>query len=132
MSTVGRDRGYLPGTFGGWPEPGGGCGCGPLRPAGLPPQFTAPVQPTWGDGKDHAGHEGDCFGVGQALVEAQGAPGPERDRVADGRAAGGGCLHSPVPTGNLQGSQRSWPLYDQLAGYLERCTDSAGRNSRLI
>jgi hypothetical protein len=55
-------------------------------PGGLPPQFTAPVQPTWRDGKDHAGHEGDCFGVGQALVEAQGAPGPERDRVADGRA----------------------------------------------
>ena len=39
-----------------------------------------------GDGENHAGHGVDRLGVGQALVQAQGAPGPERDRVADDRA----------------------------------------------
>jgi len=39
-----------------------------------------------GDGEDHAGHGVDRLGVGQAVVEAQEAPGPERYRVADDRA----------------------------------------------
>ena len=43
MSTVRRDRGCLPGTFGGWPEPR--LWLWTALPCGLPPQFTAPVQP---------------------------------------------------------------------------------------
>jgi hypothetical protein len=35
--------------------------------------------------RDHAGHGVDRLGIGQAVVDAQRAPGPERGGVADGR-----------------------------------------------
>ena len=64
-----------------------GRGCGSLRPVGCRRALLCRFGLRHGgDGEDHAGHDVDRLGVGQAVVEAQGVPGPERDRVADDRA----------------------------------------------
>jgi hypothetical protein len=68
----------------GWPAPGCGCGwCARWAPG----HHIVPVRPApRSDGENHSGLGVDRLGIGQALVQAQGAPGPERDRVADDRA----------------------------------------------
>src|SRR6201990_3588081 len=59
-----------------------------------------------GEGQDHTGHGVDRFGVGQAVVDAQRPPGPERGGVADDRAQPttvvlGPGGHIPKPRGEL-------------------------------